>query len=235
MRNQTLSSRAAVKRCSPNFRNNPPIRVTAKAASTTNPQGPPPMTNPSAVRSAPTSPTSVIPRKRRSYGPPGSVSPTNRAAKDTLSQYLSWLVAASTTRGISKTPVITRPLVRLIPCRLTSKIFFIWLIVPPSWSMGRNARCRVPRDSISRLVRPRLTSALSWASVLECSLNYSGYSRAMGHTATCDIEGPHVHLREHDHEDDHERGSHGHSHGLVDRSIVESQDGVRTVSISLPS
>jgi cation diffusion facilitator family transporter len=54
----------------------------------------------------------------------------------------------------------------------------------------------------------------------------------MGHTATCDIEGPHTHEahpREHDHED----GSHGHSHGLVDRSIVESRDGVKTVSISL--
>ncbi len=63
----------------------------------------------------------------------------------------------------------------------------------------------------------------------------SGYSRAVGHTATCDIEGPHVHeadLCEHDHEDDHDHG-HGHSHGLVDRSIVESRDGVRTVSISL--
>ncbi|HEX3056239.1 MAG TPA: hypothetical protein VHP82_08885, partial [Gaiellaceae bacterium] len=58
----------------------------------------------------------------------------------------------------------------------------------------------------------------------------------MGHTATCDIEGPHAHedaLRSHGHEDDHEHGSHGHSHGLVDRSIVESRDGVRTVSISL--
>jgi cation diffusion facilitator family transporter len=30
----------------------------------------------------------------------------------------------------------------------------------------------------------------------------------------------------------HDEG-HGHSHGLVDRSIVESRDGVRTVSISL--
>jgi cation diffusion facilitator family transporter len=58
----------------------------------------------------------------------------------------------------------------------------------------------------------------------------------VGHTATCDIEGPHTHeahLCEHDHEDDHEYGSHGHSHGLVDRSIVELRDGVRTVSISL--
>jgi cation diffusion facilitator family transporter len=50
----------------------------------------------------------------------------------------------------------------------------------------------------------------------------------MGHTATCDIEGPHEY-------DDHrgEREWHGHSHGLVDRSIVESRDGVRTVAISL--
>jgi cation diffusion facilitator family transporter len=49
----------------------------------------------------------------------------------------------------------------------------------------------------------------------------------MGHTATCDIEGPHVH------EEHHEHGSHGHSHGLVDRSIVESRDAVRTVATSL--
>jgi cation diffusion facilitator family transporter len=52
----------------------------------------------------------------------------------------------------------------------------------------------------------------------------------MGHTATCDIEGPHAsdfgHHRGHD---DHD----GHSHGLVDRSIVDSRDGVKTVSISL--
>jgi cation diffusion facilitator family transporter len=44
----------------------------------------------------------------------------------------------------------------------------------------------------------------------------------MGHTATCDIEGPHVH--EHEAE---------HSHGLVDPSIVRSRAGVRAVSISL--
>src|SRR5487761_522951 len=54
----------------------------------------------------------------------------------------------------------------------------------------------------------------------------------MGHTATCDSEGPHLHDAHHEHEDDHDHG-HGHSHGLVDRSIVESRDGVRTVSISL--
>lgn len=56
----------------------------------------------------------------------------------------------------------------------------------------------------------------------------------MGHTATCDIEGPHEHEHEHGgHGHSHGHGGHGHSHGLVDRSIVESRDGVRTVSISL--
>jgi cation diffusion facilitator family transporter len=55
----------------------------------------------------------------------------------------------------------------------------------------------------------------------------------MGHTATCDIEGPHVHEDHHDHERPHDHDGHGHSHGLVDRSIVRSRDGVRTVSISL--
>jgi cation diffusion facilitator family transporter len=49
----------------------------------------------------------------------------------------------------------------------------------------------------------------------------------MSHTATCEIEGPHV-----DHHDEHEDDRHGHSHGLVDRSIVRSRDGVRTVAIS---
>ena len=53
----------------------------------------------------------------------------------------------------------------------------------------------------------------------------------MGHTATCDIEGPHEHHADHSHP--HDNDTHGHSHGLVDRSIVESRDGVKTVSISL--
>ncbi len=59
----------------------------------------------------------------------------------------------------------------------------------------------------------------------------------MGHTATCDLEGPHEHEHEdagHGHtEHEHEDAGHGHTHGLIDRSIVESRDGVRTVSISL--
>jgi cation diffusion facilitator family transporter len=64
----------------------------------------------------------------------------------------------------------------------------------------------------------------------------------MGHTATCDVEGPHEHRdhgHPHDHDDQHDHdhprdhAGHGHSHGLVDRSIVESRDGVKTVSISL--
>ena len=52
----------------------------------------------------------------------------------------------------------------------------------------------------------------------------------MGHTATCNVEGPHQH---HDRDHPHDHSGHGHSHGLVDRSIVESRDGVKTVSISL--
>jgi cation diffusion facilitator family transporter len=60
----------------------------------------------------------------------------------------------------------------------------------------------------------------------------------MGHTATCDVEGPHEHHdhsrpHDHDHPHDHPHDHAGHSHGLVDRSIVESRDGVKTVSISL--
>jgi cation diffusion facilitator family transporter len=38
---------------------------------------------------------------------------------------------------------------------------------------------------------------------------------------------------DHDHHDEHDDGAHGHSHGLVDRSIVRSRAGVRTVAISL--
>lgn len=40
---------------------------------------------------------------------------------------------------------------------------------------------------------------------------------------------PEDHLGDHDHEDGH----HGHSHGLVDPSIVRSRAGVRAVSLSL--
>jgi Co/Zn/Cd efflux system component len=66
------------------------------------------------------------------------------------------------------------------------------------------------------------------------------YPGEVGHTATCDREGPHEHHADHmhahddhDHDDDRDHAGHGHSHGLVDRSIVESRDGVKTVSISL--
>ncbi|TML83354.1 MAG: hypothetical protein E6G08_20130 [Actinobacteria bacterium] len=50
----------------------------------------------------------------------------------------------------------------------------------------------------------------------------------MSHTATCEIEGPHLDP----HDDQHDDEPHGHSHGLVDRSIVRSRDGIRTVAIS---
>jgi len=44
----------------------------------------------------------------------------------------------------------------------------------------------------------------------------------------------HDHGHDHDHEHDHDHGEgHGHSHGFVDRTILRSRDGVRTVSISL--
>ncbi len=36
-----------------------------------------------------------------------------------------------------------------------------------------------------------------------------------------------------DHDDDVGHDGHGHSHGLVDRSIVRSREGVKAVSISL--
>lgn len=55
----------------------------------------------------------------------------------------------------------------------------------------------------------------------------------MSHTATCNASGPHHH--DHRAHDRHEGGhlEYSHSHGLVDRSIIRSRDGVRTVSISL--
>jgi cation diffusion facilitator family transporter len=43
----------------------------------------------------------------------------------------------------------------------------------------------------------------------------------VSHTATCDLDGPHRH---------HE---HGHSHGLIDPSIVRSRAGLRAVAVSL--
>src|SRR6266581_6397342 len=51
----------------------------------------------------------------------------------------------------------------------------------------------------------------------------------MSHTATCELEGPHdddEHVRQHE-------DGHGHSHGLVDRSILRSRAGIRAVSLSL--
>jgi cation diffusion facilitator family transporter len=54
----------------------------------------------------------------------------------------------------------------------------------------------------------------------------------MSHTATCDREGPHVDVV--DSVDEHkEHEEHGHSHGLVDRSILRSRAGIRAVSLSL--
>jgi cation diffusion facilitator family transporter len=41
------------------------------------------------------------------------------------------------------------------------------------------------------------------------------------------------HHHHHDRDDGHDDRAHGHSHGLVDRSIVRSRAGVRTVAISL--
>ncbi|MGH3001336.1 MAG: cation diffusion facilitator family transporter [Gaiellaceae bacterium] len=75
-----------------------------------------------------------------------------------------------------------------------------------------------------------------------CAARVSSYRGPVSHTATCDPLGHHDHDENglgHDHHDGHEHGhehhhdDHGHSHGLVDRSIVRSRDGVRTVSISL--
>ena len=46
----------------------------------------------------------------------------------------------------------------------------------------------------------------------------------------------HGHVHEHTVSDDvheHDDGEHGHSHGLVDRSIVRSREGVKAVSLSL--
>ncbi len=40
------------------------------------------------------------------------------------------------------------------------------------------------------------------------------------------------HSHHHDHSHDHSHGRHGHTHGLVDPSIVRSNEGVRAVSIS---
>ena len=58
----------------------------------------------------------------------------------------------------------------------------------------------------------------------------------MGRMEPGDSEGPHEHHGGHSHPHEDQpgnHGTHGHSHGLVHRSIVESRDGVKTVSISL--
>ena len=43
----------------------------------------------------------------------------------------------------------------------------------------------------------------------------------------------HPHNHEHPHDPAREHGEHGHSHGLVDRSILRSREGLRAVAISL--
>jgi divalent metal cation (Fe/Co/Zn/Cd) transporter len=52
----------------------------------------------------------------------------------------------------------------------------------------------------------------------------------MTHTCTCALDPTHTHD-----EDlvEHAADDHGHSHGLVDRSILRSRDGIRAVSWSL--
>src|SRR6266705_1826191 len=48
----------------------------------------------------------------------------------------------------------------------------------------------------------------------------------MSHTATCHLDPTHTY-------DEHDHGEHGHSHGLVDRSIIRSRAGIRAASMSL--
>ena len=54
----------------------------------------------------------------------------------------------------------------------------------------------------------------------------------MSHTATCESEGPHEHAVSKQQLDGEHEG-HGHSHGLVDPSILRSRAGIRAVSWSL--
>src|SRR6266705_1036665 len=54
----------------------------------------------------------------------------------------------------------------------------------------------------------------------------------MSHTAICHLDPNHTHDEEQIHVE-HVRGDHGHSHGLVDRSIIRSRAGIRAVSSSL--
>src|SRR5438094_831555 len=54
----------------------------------------------------------------------------------------------------------------------------------------------------------------------------------MSHTATCHLDPNHTHDEEQIHVE-HVHGDHGHSHGLVDRSIIRSRAGIRAVSSSL--
>src|SRR6266487_2508694 len=55
------------------------------------------------------------------------------------------------------------------------------------------------------------------------------------HVIGIDHDDPRAHEHEHahDHSHCHGHGEHSHSHGLVDRSILRSHDGVRTVALSL--
>lgn len=61
----------------------------------------------------------------------------------------------------------------------------------------------------------------------------------MSHTATCDTDLEHeahedgLSASERHHHDLGDGGDHGHSHGLVDRSIIRSRAGIRAVALSL--
>jgi cation diffusion facilitator family transporter len=50
----------------------------------------------------------------------------------------------------------------------------------------------------------------------------------MSHTPTCALDPEHTH-----HDPQHDNDDHGHSHGLVDPSIIRSRAGIRAVSWSL--
>jgi cation diffusion facilitator family transporter len=76
---------------------------------------------------------------------------------------------------------------------------------------------------------------LTRASLRAVSHQVAAYEPLIGDLHRHGLARPHSHPHTgaHSHEDEHSHAEHGHSHGLVDRTIVRSRSGLRAVGLSL--
>jgi hypothetical protein len=121
--NQMLRSKAATNLCTPNAAARPATSVTAKAASTSQPQASPPIPNPSAVTPAPMSAKTAMRDAPYPKPPPGSASAANSTPNRALRRYSSCPIAQKTTSGTNATSRIITPRGQLSPAGLSSNTF----------------------------------------------------------------------------------------------------------------